>query len=113
MLVNIGIFWSLSAIKSAAGFDGAQIKIFSWSVFFIQLEAIAHDTNVLLVPGGPCIKHNLLLKALLTALTYEVEKVLGRPSTYISSGSKILSSVFGGIPVKSAVLINSFDLSDS
>ena len=54
LFVNDGIYYSLSAIKSAAVFDGAHIKIFSYfSGFFNQFAAIAITTNVLPVPGGP------------------------------------------------------------
>jgi len=40
-------------MKSAAVFDGAQIKILGWGSSFIQFATIAATTNVFPVPGGP------------------------------------------------------------
>jgi hypothetical protein len=49
-----GISERRSAIKSAAVFDGAHIRIF-WPFYlsFTQLAAIAATTKVLPQPGGP------------------------------------------------------------
>jgi hypothetical protein len=49
-----GIVISLSAIKSAAVFDGAQTSTFGgFYICFIQFATIVATTNVLPVPGGP------------------------------------------------------------
>ena len=52
-----GIWQSLSAIKSAAVLEGAQIITFGGSgLIFIQFATNAATTKVLPVPGGPYIR---------------------------------------------------------
>ena len=54
LLLRDGIFISLSAMKSAAVFEGAQTSTFGVSfVCFIQFATIVAATNVFPVPGGP------------------------------------------------------------
>ena len=59
---------SLSAIKSAAVFEGAQTRTFGGSsICFIQFATIVATTKVLPVPGGPWMIESLSYKANATA----------------------------------------------
>ena len=75
-----GILKSVSAMLSAASFDGAQMRILGQSAFLIQLATIVANTVVFPVPGGPWMIVKSYCRAILTAIFWLSESSIVRVS---------------------------------